>query len=79
MATAKLKTVLESIEWISVIDDQPDEGVLVLLFSDSASEPVWPGYLDALTACGCVWSSADGSQIDGVTHWAEMPVGPKVK
>jgi hypothetical protein len=78
MAT-KLKTVPETIKWISVLDDQPDEGVLVLLYAESASEPTWPGYLDALTACGCVWSSADGSQIDGVTHWAEMPAGPKVK
>jgi hypothetical protein len=69
--------VSEQIEWVSALDELPDEGVTVLLFSQADGEPVWPGYFDEATAHGYVWRSADGMEIENVTHWAEMPEGPK--
>jgi hypothetical protein len=69
----------ETIVWIATLDELPDEGVTVLLFTEGDGEPVWPGYFDEATAHGYIWRSADGSEIENVTHWAEMPAGPKVK
>lgn len=67
---------IETINWIPSVDDLPDEGVTVLLFTEGEGEPVWPGYFDEATAHGYLWRTADGTQIEGVTHWAEMPAGP---
>ena len=69
----------ETINWIATINDLPDEGVTVLLFTEGEGEPVWPGYFDEATAHGYLWRTADGSEIEGVTHWAEMPAGPRGK
>jgi hypothetical protein len=76
--TKQKRPVVESLRWIATEDDLPDAGVTVLLFSADAGEPVWPGYFDEASAHGYVWRCADGSQIDDVTHWAEMPAGPEV-
>ena len=67
---------VEHIHWISVLQELPDEGVIVLLFTQGDGEPVWPGYFDEASAHGYIWRSADGSQIEQITHWAEMPAGP---
>jgi len=70
----------EQIDWMATCTELPDEQVTVLLFSkDAGGEPVWLGYLDELTAHGYVWRSVDGTYIDNVTHWAEMPCGPRSK
>lgn len=69
----------EVIKWISKNDELPDEGVTVLLHTTGEGEPVWPGYFDEATAHGYIWRSVDGMEIEGVTHWAEMPAGPKVE
>ena len=68
--------IAERINWIATINDLPDEGVTVLLFTEGEGEPVWPGYFDEATAHGYIWRSADGAEIENVTHWAEMPAGP---
>jgi hypothetical protein len=66
----------EQINWIATADELPDEGITVLLFHPDEDEPIWPGYFDEITAHGYLWRSASGSEITGVTHWAEMPAGP---
>ena len=67
---------VEPIVWVESSKELPDAGVTVLLFSKHDGEPVWPGYFDESTAHGYIWRSADGAEIEGVTHWAEMPAGP---
>lgn len=69
--------IVEKINWIATTDDLPDEGVIVLLYTTDVGEPVWPGYFDEATPHGYVWRSAEGMALDNVTHWAEMPAGPR--
>ena len=68
--------IVEPIEWHAA-DQPPDDGITVMLFSESpeASEPVWPGYFerDAGLFGGFFW--ADGSVAEGVVRWSEMPRG----
>jgi hypothetical protein len=68
----------ETINWIPTTDELPDEGVIVLLFTEGDGEPVWPGYFDELSAHGYIWRDANGGQVENVTHWADMPAGPVV-
>jgi hypothetical protein len=68
----------ETINWIPTTDELPDEGITVLLFNEGDGDPVWPGYLDEVSAHGYIWRDATGGQLENVTHWAEMPVGPVV-
>lgn len=73
---ATVKT--ETLNWISVQTETPDEGVVVLLHHPEASEPVWPGVFEGCTADGYAFSHADGSMISGpVLAWAEFPGGPE--
>jgi hypothetical protein len=72
-----LDPMCEIINWIATVDELPDEGVIVLLYTTGDGEPVWPGYFDEVSAHGYIWRSADGMEIEGVTHWAEMPGGPE--
>jgi hypothetical protein len=72
-----VRKMSEQLTWVDVCDRLPDEGVTVLLFGDMDGEPVWPGYFDESTAHGDIWRTVDGMLIKGVTHWAEMPSGPK--
>jgi hypothetical protein len=74
-----MKVRKEILNWIATVDALPDEGVTVLLFQTGDGEPVWPGYFDEVSAHGYIWRSADGAEIEGVTHWAEMPAGPTAK
>lgn len=65
--------VTESIEWIPITEELPDEDLIVMVHAEVADgESVWPGYLDAGE-----WRSCDGGRFRGVTHWAEMLKGPQ--
>ena len=80
MVTVETKpAMVESVIWISVEDETPDEGVTVMLFHPEASEPVWFGVFEGCTADGYAFSHADGSMITGpVLAWAEVPGGPRL-
>jgi hypothetical protein len=71
------KPIKELIHWIPVESQMPDEGIAVLLYNGNGSEPVYPGYFEEETQDGFVWRCLDGSLMENVTHWAEMPAGPK--
>lgn len=67
--------MVEQIEWIDATVDLPDEDVTVLVIDGDG---------DCLPAC-LEYSSSNRHRwilfeqrfvIDGVTHWAHMPVGP---
>jgi hypothetical protein len=78
MRSAK-PNLVESVIWILVEKETPDEGVVVLLYHPTASEPVWPGVFEGCSADGYVFSHADGSMITGpVLAWAEVPGGPRL-
>jgi hypothetical protein len=65
--------VSETINWISVAGQMPDDDTTILVRTTSDSEPVWLGYHDGedwITVCGKYFK-------DEITHWAEMPGGPK--
>ena len=63
----------ETINWIAVADSVPDDDTTVLLFTPNAGEPVWLGYRDDND-----WRYVDALRVEHkVTHWAEMPEGPK--
>jgi hypothetical protein len=62
----------EVLHWHDVTNVTPDEGSVVLVKSSSASEPVWPAVLEEGH-----WRYVDASLALDVTHWAEMPVGPR--
>jgi hypothetical protein len=63
----------ETINWIAVTDSVPDDDTTVLLFCPDAGEPVWLGYRDDEH-----WHFVDSIKVTyAVTHWAEMPEGPK--
>jgi hypothetical protein len=70
---------VEVIDWKCITAEMPDEGITVLLFALGSSEAVWPGYLDDSTGPTPVWRSAEAGFLENVTHWAEMPQGPKVE
>jgi len=59
----------ETITWLDANAEKPDADITVLLFNESASSPVWPGYWD-----GESWQYAEGGDASP-THWAEMPCG----
>jgi len=63
-----------AVTWIRVTDRLPDDDTIVLVYApNAASEPVWLGYLD-----GEDWHWANGMRVGQlVSHWAEMPEGPK--
>lgn len=66
----------ESIKWNGVLCSMPDAETTLLIYVSGASEPVWIGYWD--DGLDGSWRYADGSRVEGiVTHWAEMPEGPK--
>ncbi len=67
----------ETITWIDVDLQKPDDDIVVLAATPSPGEPVWPGYFDSETND---WMMADGRIPFGyrVTHWAEMPSGPQL-
>lgn len=64
--------IAELIRWVSVSTALPQDGELVLLWTEGDDSP-WMGYLDGVT-----WRSAEGFPIPMTdrTHWASMPTGP---
>jgi len=65
---------VEIIEWHDVRYSVPDADETVLLAVAIGAPPyeVYAGYLD-----DGVWRDCTGVQIAVVTHWAEMPGGPR--
>lgn len=67
----------ETIDWIAVTDEMPDDDISVLVFApnspDWQGEQVWIGHYDT-----GVWIDTEGSDWPEsvVTHWAAMPAGP---
>ena len=59
----------ESITWIPVTERLPDDETTVLIATPGADP--WPGWHDEVG-----WFQADGSPVEEVTHWANMPEGP---
>ena len=69
-----MKTV-EQIEWISVKDDTPDDGIAVLVacgIEGSDYCDVFEGQL-----IDGQWKSPESMNVKDVLYWAEMPEGPK--
>lgn len=62
----------ETITWYSVAERLPDDEQTVLIALEGDSEPVWLGFhtWDA-------WYLVSGARSGRVTHWADMPGGPK--
>jgi hypothetical protein len=74
----KQQSRLEKIKWRSVLAKMPDADVTVLLcVPDAEAEPVWPGHWED-NDDGGRWMYDNGSPVrKTVTHWAEMPRGPR--
>lgn len=75
--------LIESIIWRDANEVQPDEGITVLLFVPG--EDVHEGFLDTdIENDELVWRWNDASRVTTadhtgvVTHWADMPAGPKL-
>lgn len=64
----------ELITWKAVGQGLPDSDQTVIVFSPKADEPVWLGFHDGET-----WRDIGAERLDGVTHWAQMPMGIKVR
>lgn len=63
----------EQIRWRAVAEARPDADETVLVCLRDHDEPVWLGFLDVDG-----WYLVDGAPVfDQVTHWAQMPGGPK--
>jgi hypothetical protein len=63
----------ESLTWVSVEDQLPDESLRVLVHCPDFPEPVQFGWYD-----GVYWFSDDEDFGEGeVSAWANVPEGPK--
>jgi len=63
----------ETLRWIDVSDEIPDESMVVLIATPNGDEPTWLGYID-----GGAWHYNNGMRVDvAVTAWAELPSGPQ--
>jgi hypothetical protein len=62
----------ETIDWVSVHHELPDDEMTVLVNHPSLNEPVWLGYFHQNA-----WFTTQGDQLPpgSVTHWAEVPNG----
>jgi hypothetical protein len=69
----------EVIKWIDPQSDVPDDGIEVLILGQQHEgdflHQVFVGFWDSADDC---WRTAEGWPMVSVTHWAEMPAGPKV-
>lgn len=66
-------TETELITWHLITDALPDDECTVLIHSPRCDPPVWLGFLSAEQ-----WFSVDAMPLRGVTHWADIPDGPRV-
>ena len=65
----------ETITWIDVASEKPDSDITVLIKIPSPGEPVWFGYFSDESN---QWMTIDNMPVNySVTHWAQMPEGPK--
>ena len=72
MNTKTITAICETIHWIAVEQDLPDDMATVLIYAPNVSEPVFLGYLD-----GGHWRDTEATPVFGiVTHWAHLPAGP---
>lgn len=65
----------ETITWLPA-DEPPDEGITVLVACKVDGQGCYDTF-EAILDSG-QWMSVDGVVTDRVTHWAEMPEGPKL-
>lgn len=66
--------LIEQITWIPVDEQLPDDDITVLAFRDADDDAeVWPCWHEA----GQWHDAGSGLPVEGVTHWAEMPGGPR--
>lgn len=63
----------DTINWKRVEDEMPDADVTVLIHAPDGGERVWLGWYDSEDAC---WREVGASEVEGVTHWADVPKGP---
>ncbi|WP_119154182.1 DUF551 domain-containing protein [Caldimonas tepidiphila] len=63
----------ETITWHPVAERLPDDDTTVLLAVECDDEPTWPGFHSEGG-----WYYVSGARVAArVTHWADMPGGPK--
>lgn len=62
----------ETITWRAVADGLPDAELTVLIHNRAHQEPVWLGWFDGAGQ----WFDTEATPVV-VTHWADMPEGPK--
>lgn len=64
----------ETINWIPVDEQLPDDEMTVMTYHPTLNEPVWLGYFLQGN-----WYSTAGDYLGkcAVTHWAEIPAGPQ--
>lgn len=67
---------IESVTWVHVNDQLPDDEMTVLLYHPTLNEPIWLGYVNQN-----FFYDVQGDQLPAgaVTHWADMPWGPEEK
>ena len=58
--------------WTAVEQSMPDSDTTVLIHAPTSSEPVWLGFHD-----GEHWREVSGDIVEGVRHWADLPLGPE--
>lgn len=85
MSTAHGLTLLESemndiiravdkCRWHDAAKELPDRHIIVLMHCPNSDEPVWMGYYSDE---GWRTDQCDGLEAGTVTHWADLPEGPK--
>lgn len=62
----------DDMQWISVEERLPDDGLTVLVAVPGASEPVWLGYYEDRW----YWENAEYVR-ENVTHWMPLPELPR--
>lgn len=64
----------ETLTWVLVTEELPDDDTTVLINSPHSSEPVWLGYCSDK-----IWFLIDGCETDkdAVKAWAHIPRGCK--
>ena len=63
----------ETIHWIDVDDEIPDDSMMVLVFIPEDNDPIWLGYFDSQDG----WCGVAGMPFDvPIVAWAELPIGP---
>ena len=68
----------ETISWIDMEEELPDDSINVLIFgytmATSDHRDVWIAHWDSESGC---WRHDNGGRAFLITHWSNMPTGPK--